>query len=355
MNLTGNSDNLQELRGRVKEEYSLAGTLNGLKKIRGYSAYEIALLNGFAGTEEEWLASLRGEKGDPGAVDFEKLTEEQIALLKGDPFTYEDFTTEQLAELKGEKGDSIRVTSTSPSHSDGGYNIIYLSDGSTITIKNGSKGSTGSTGSKGADGIGIDRIEFKESTASGNVYKIVLDDGNSYEFTAPIGPKGADGAGGGGSGTDGGYYKPAVDANGNLSWTAVGGTNMPSVSTVNIKGTDGEDGEDGQRGGKFLKVTTMPNSYSTTVNGISSSYRISLSTVKSQAAASDVIAGDMVVYTSYLYPVVRVDSSYVYCGARVSIKGSDGYTPERGVDYWTQEDIEEIYLYIDENILGGMW
>jgi hypothetical protein len=341
LNLTGNAENRQELRGSVKEEYFLVGTLNGLKKIRGYSAYEIALLNGFAGTEEEWLASLRGEKGDPGAVDFEKLTEEQIALLKGDPFTYEDFTTEQLAELKGEKGDSLRVTSTSPSHTDGGYNIIYLSDGSTITIKNGSKGSTGSTGSKGADGIGIDHIELKESTASGNVYKIVLDDGNSYEFTAPIGPSG-------GSGTDGGYYMPAWDDNGDLGWAA-SKTDMPSVPSVNIKGSDG------QRGGKFLKVTAMPNSYSTTVNGISSTYRILLSTVKSQAAASDVIAGDVVLYSNYLYPVVRVDSSYVYCGARVSIKGSDGYTPERGVDYWTQDDINEIYLYIDENILGGMW
>lgn len=30
------------------------------------TAYAIAVKNGFEGTEEEWLASLRGEKGDPG-------------------------------------------------------------------------------------------------------------------------------------------------------------------------------------------------------------------------------------------------------------------------------------------------
>lgn len=33
---------------------------------RGYSAYEIAVQEGFKGTEDEWLASLKGEKGDTG-------------------------------------------------------------------------------------------------------------------------------------------------------------------------------------------------------------------------------------------------------------------------------------------------
>lgn len=34
--------------------------------IKGESAYEVAVRNGFEGTETEWLASLKGEKGDPG-------------------------------------------------------------------------------------------------------------------------------------------------------------------------------------------------------------------------------------------------------------------------------------------------
>lgn len=33
---------------------------------RGYSAYEVAVLNGYTGTEEEWLASLQGEQGPEG-------------------------------------------------------------------------------------------------------------------------------------------------------------------------------------------------------------------------------------------------------------------------------------------------
>lgn len=37
---------------------------------RGYSAYDVAVQNGFIGTEEEWLASLQGPPGDTS--DYEK-------------------------------------------------------------------------------------------------------------------------------------------------------------------------------------------------------------------------------------------------------------------------------------------
>lgn len=50
---------------------------------RGYSAYEVAVQNGFVGTEEEWLASLKGDKGDTGNI-FDDLTPEQKAEIKGD-------------------------------------------------------------------------------------------------------------------------------------------------------------------------------------------------------------------------------------------------------------------------------
>lgn len=32
-----------------------------------------------------------------------------------------------------------------------------------------------------------------------------------------------------------------------------------------------------------------------------------------------------------------------------------GKTPEKGVDYWTEEDKAEIKSYVDEAILGGEW
>lgn len=74
---------------------------------RGFNNYELAIQNGFEGTEEEWLASLKGD-----AFTYSDFTEEQLAGLKGPkgdrglPFTYSDFTSEQLAELKGDKGDT---------------------------------------------------------------------------------------------------------------------------------------------------------------------------------------------------------------------------------------------------------
>ena len=38
---------------------NLKGTLSG-QLVRGYSAYTIAVMNGFQGTEKEWLESLKG-------------------------------------------------------------------------------------------------------------------------------------------------------------------------------------------------------------------------------------------------------------------------------------------------------
>ena len=44
---------------------AIAGA-GGIQGKDGKSAYQIAVENGFRGTELEWLASLKGEKGDPG-------------------------------------------------------------------------------------------------------------------------------------------------------------------------------------------------------------------------------------------------------------------------------------------------
>ena len=50
----------------------LKGTVVNPDTIYGKSAYEIAVAKGFEGTEEEWLASLKGDKGesgDPAVID----------------------------------------------------------------------------------------------------------------------------------------------------------------------------------------------------------------------------------------------------------------------------------------------
>ena len=35
--------------------------------------------------------------------------------------------------------------------------------------------------------------------------------------------------------------------------------------------------------------------------------------------------------------------------------GEPGYTPQKGIDYWTEADIAEIKSYVDDAILGGYW
>ena len=36
------------------------------------------------------------------------------------------------------------------------------------------------------------------------------------------------------------------------------------------------------------------------------------------------------------------------------LKGKDGYTPVKGTDYWTADDIAEIQSYIDNQIGGAL-
>jgi hypothetical protein len=87
---------------------------------------------------------------------------------------------------------------------------------------------------------------------------------------------------------------------------------------------DGEDGNDGVRGTGTLPITTLPTAYTTTVNGITSAYRIALSTVKSESKATEVLVGDILESSYYHYPVIYVSSDYVYCGTRRSIQGEQG-------------------------------
>lgn len=104
------------------------------------SPYDLAVENGFEGTVEEWLASLKGSDGKDGA--------------KGD---------------KGDKG---------------------------ATGAKGAKGDTGEKGDKGdagADGVGI--VDIAKTNTSGliDTYTITLSDGATKTFTVK---NGADGGGG---------------------------------------------------------------------------------------------------------------------------------------------------------------
>ena len=65
--------------GGIKAEMKTGGSVKGLD---GKSAYQIAVENGFEGTEEEWLASLKGEPGQADAEQVEQAVQSALQQAK---------------------------------------------------------------------------------------------------------------------------------------------------------------------------------------------------------------------------------------------------------------------------------
>lgn len=87
----------------------LIGTVSGQPGADGKSAYELAVANGFSGTEAEWLASLKGPAGNdgqtgkdgkPGSTGQDGKSAYEIAIVHG----YTGTEVEWLASLKGADG-----------------------------------------------------------------------------------------------------------------------------------------------------------------------------------------------------------------------------------------------------------
>ena len=84
---------------------------NGEKGTDGKSAYQIAVEQGYQGSESDWLSSLKGDKGEkgntgakgnPGQDGAEGKSAYAIAVEHG----YENSEEKWLLSLKGEKGDA---------------------------------------------------------------------------------------------------------------------------------------------------------------------------------------------------------------------------------------------------------
>lgn len=261
-------------------EYRGVQTIHGRD---GESAYEIAVKNGFEGTETEWLESLHGKPGD-----------------KGDPFTYEDFTQEQLNSLKGEKGKDGYTPVKGKDYFDGqngkdGYTPIkgkdyfdgkdgrdgvdgrtpvkYVDyfdgkdgapgkdgkDGYTprkgidyFDGKDGQPGKDGAPGVNGKDGtngVGIDSVT--QTTTSydddgNNVITVTLTNGTKSTFKVQNGSKGSPGANGkdGVNGKDGTNGKDGADGHtpvkGTDYWTPTDKTEIVNAVISALPKYDGE-------------------------------------------------------------------------------------------------------------------
>ena len=127
----------------------------GSRGAAGKSAYEVALQNGFTGTEADWLTSLKGQKGDAG--------EPGATGAKGDPGEKGDRGEPGTSGEKGERGEKGEKGDAGTPGKDGadGYSptatvtetdagaVISITDKNgttTATIKNGTSGEAASWG-----------------------------------------------------------------------------------------------------------------------------------------------------------------------------------------------------------------
>lgn len=173
---------------------------------RGYSAYEIAVQHGYTGTEEEWLASIKGETGERGPQGERGLTGETGPA--------------------GPQGEPIEITNIEYDDVNRFVRVDF-SDGSTIKVLYGEQGPTGPTGPQG-ESIEITNVEYDDIDS---VVRVEFSDGKNINI--PYGEQGP-------TGQDGySAYAIAVQH---------GYTGTEAEWLASLKGADGTQGPQGPKG-----------------------------------------------------------------------------------------------------------
>lgn len=170
--------------------------------------------------------------------------------------------------------------------------------------------------------------KMKTLTIKGTTYEIT--DAEARDRIADL----EKGGSGGGSGADGeSAYEIAVR-------NGFEGTEQEWLASLN--GEKGDRGATGQRGSRVHSVSTYPTSRSGTINGIQYYYRMYENDVLYESGATEVYIGDIIQYGSLQFIVKFTDGAYVYLNSSVSIRGTDGTTPVKGTDYYTEDDKAEM-------------
>lgn len=141
----------EQLKQQVSD--AIANGLKGDTGADGLSAYQVAVINGYQGSQTEWLTSLigetglKGEKGDPGK-DFRIVkTFPSIAEMNGTGFSDGDFTMIASDVNDPDDGKLYVWNGTSFTY------IADLSGSQGIKGDTGEKGDPGDKGETGAQGI----------------------------------------------------------------------------------------------------------------------------------------------------------------------------------------------------------
>ena len=142
---------------------------DGEKGTDGKSAYQIAVEQGYQGSESDWLSSLKGDKGDkgntgakgnPGQDGADGKSAYAIAVEHG----YEDSEEKWLLSLKGEKGD----TGERGEKGDTGLQGERGEKGETGQQgEQGPKGEKGDPGNRGLQGVPGEKGEKGDAGVAG--------------------------------------------------------------------------------------------------------------------------------------------------------------------------------------------
>ena len=120
--LSGDIACYSTLSGALAADGSISGALSN-PVLRGYSAYAIAVMHGFKGTEKEWLDSLKPVNGVDYFIDEDKIVETVKADLK-DTFVVrrDGYSLISLTDIAKLTNIADRATRVEPSTING--NII---------------------------------------------------------------------------------------------------------------------------------------------------------------------------------------------------------------------------------------
>ena len=213
---TGDVENEEDSRLYLKgdTEWKFISDLSGAQGIQGLSAYQVAVQHGFKGTEDEWLISLKGEKGETGPKGDKGDTGEKGATGERGPQGLQG--ERGLQGVQGEKGEPGIQGPVGPKGEQGEQGIQGIQ---------GPQGEPGPQGPKGDTGSGLNikgeldsESQLPQEGVSGDAWLI---SGNLYVYVGENG-----------------------NVESNPKWSNVGSIQGPAGP----QGPKGEQGEPGPKG-----------------------------------------------------------------------------------------------------------
>lgn len=328
---------------RIVEEYLAANPpAPGEPGADGKSAYEIAVGNGFSGSETEWLESLRGEpgpKGETGATGPQGPKGEIGPVgPSGEQGPQGPKGDTGPAGPQGEKGDTGPAGPIGPKGDTGDTGPIGPQGPQGEQGAQGIQGETGPQGPQGPKG---------DTGATGP-----KGDKGEQGPQGIQGPKGDTGATGP-AGADGVSPTVTTSKSGKVTTITIKDATGTKTATINdgadgAKGDTGAPGPQGEIGPKGDTGETGPQGPKGDTGPVGPQ--------GPQGEKGDAFTYDDFTETQLL-ALTGPQGPKGDTGATgpKGDTGPAGYTPVRGTDYWTAADIATIKSYVDDAILGGAW